>query len=239
MVATLGPPMRLFREELATTVSTGLQNSRPQKNASVTGLPAGKHVLTVTDAYGVVRNSSIIILEPERLNARLTQGELACPNATDAWAAVSVSGGSGGYTFAWSSNIAANATSWENSTANVTLLASDSYNVTITDSNSCAVTMPFRIAEPDLYCQNAGVCSGIVGNLTCNCTDGWEGDDCSQQIAAPPPAIRAPSNAKAVRLGVGIGVGVGVPIVAGAIVAVVLFFKSSLVAVAAPAAATV
>ena len=103
-----------------------------QTNQSATGLNAGLYNVTVTDSSGCTSISNITISEPTALIATITSVDPAC-GASDGSATVTVSGGTGAYTYLWDDLGA-------QTTATATGLGAGTYTATITDSNSCTLT---------------------------------------------------------------------------------------------------
>ncbi|HIN39781.1 MAG TPA: T9SS type A sorting domain-containing protein [Flavobacteriales bacterium] len=103
-----------------------------QTNQTATGLVAGVYNVSVTDSIGCNSISSITISEPVALIATTSSIDPAC-GASDGSANVTVSGGTGAYTYLWDDLGAQTA-----STA--TGLGAGTYTATITDSNNCSTS---------------------------------------------------------------------------------------------------
>ena len=110
-------------------------------SASESNLAAGTYQVTVTDANACVASSSVTITEPTALIASpLSQTNIACFGDATGAAAVTASGGTSPYTYAWSP-AGGNA-------ANATGLTANSYTVVISDANNCTVSQAFTITQP-------------------------------------------------------------------------------------------
>jgi gliding motility-associated-like protein len=123
---------------------TYIWNTAPaQTTATATGLAAGTYSVVVTDNNGCATSSiSVTVSQPSAVSASIAQvNHASCYGSTNGSATAGATGGTGPYTFSWSSNPAQN-----NSTA--TNLAAGSYVVTITDNNGCTGTAPVTINQP-------------------------------------------------------------------------------------------
>ena len=68
----------------------------------VSGLTKGTYSVTVTDNEGNQVKKSFVITEPDALKAVKTQTEVLCYGDATGTATVSVTGGTGDYTYSWS-----------------------------------------------------------------------------------------------------------------------------------------
>ncbi|MFH6987824.1 T9SS type A sorting domain-containing protein [Flavobacterium collinsii] len=124
-------------------------------NATANNLTAGNYTVTITSANGCSIVKNITIGEPTPLVAVPTQTNVACNGGTTGAASVTVTGGTGAYTYVWSPT--------GGTAATATGLTAGTYVVTITDGNGCNVTQNFNITQP------TAVGGTIVAtNVTCN-----------------------------------------------------------------------
>lgn len=111
-----------------------------QGTPAVTGLCAGPHGVTVTDANGCDTTITFTITEPLPLVATPAQTNVTCGSLCDGTASVLVSGGTPGYTYVWTP-----APGNGQGTPNATGLCAGNYSVLITDANGCTLTRAFTI----------------------------------------------------------------------------------------------
>ncbi len=133
-------------------------NTSPiQTNSNAVGLPAGTWTATVVDAAGCTDAVTITISEPAVLNsAILSSTDPGCNGGNDGTATVTITGGSGSYTYLWSPNGGVGATG-------TGLSAGISYTVSITDSLGCNASSNITLSEPSI------LSTSIIGtNTSCN-----------------------------------------------------------------------
>ena len=113
----------------------------------VSNIPAGTYNVTITDANDCPYTlEGIVINQPTELQA--TQGavvDASCFGYADGSIAISVTGGTPPYTFAWTGPDGYTA-----ATEDVSGLKAGSYSVTVTDANDCTDTLSnILVGEPD------------------------------------------------------------------------------------------
>jgi hypothetical protein len=108
--------------------------------ASAFGLGAGTYTVTVTDANGCVGTQSFTITQPPAFTISTSQTNISCNGGANGTASVTVSGGTGPYTYSWAPSGGTGATA--------TGLAAGNYLVTITDANGCSTVRSFTITQP-------------------------------------------------------------------------------------------
>ena len=109
-----------------------------QTTQTATGLNAGTHRVTVTDAAGCSAVGTVEIQQASTPTATVVvTAEATC--LTGGSATATASGGAGSYTFAWSNGA---------TTATVTNLTPGTYTVTVTDGAGCTATASATITPP-------------------------------------------------------------------------------------------
>jgi gliding motility-associated-like protein len=107
-----------------------------------TGLAQGFYSVTVNDANNCTRDTAVTITQPTQLLvSTAVLNNISCNGANDGSAVATDSGGTGPYTFTWSSGAVID-TAYS--------LAPGNVDVTITDANSCTATNNAFITEPNL-----------------------------------------------------------------------------------------
>ncbi|MEL6926519.1 MAG: hypothetical protein AAFO94_20930, partial [Bacteroidota bacterium] len=129
------------------SISINLQNSTGEASfawsenvtttgATATDLPQGNYELTVTD-QNCSSSIAIALSDPLPISISLALIDESASGANDGRATPIVSGGTGSYTYAWSTG---------DSDAALTGLAPGNYSLSITDANGCEQVEPFNIA---------------------------------------------------------------------------------------------
>jgi hypothetical protein len=121
-------------------------------------LTPGPYNVLVTDANGCTATAGAVITSPPAIvpNLQLT-ANVSCNGGTDGCLTVNPTGGTGAYTYDWS-------TTYPNCA-----LPAGTFTVTVTDENGCMAMESGTVNEPAAL--NAGL---SVTNATCStCNDGW------------------------------------------------------------------
>jgi hypothetical protein len=119
--------------------------SNGSTNQTVTGLPVGIYMVTVTDAKGCTVIDEVTVAEPDVLMASASQIDAeSCPGAADGSATVTVFGGTAPYTYAW------DASAGGQETQNAVGLSAGSYSVTVTDANGCTAVASVEVLLGDV-----------------------------------------------------------------------------------------
>ncbi len=142
-----------------------------QTTSSAVNLPAGTYNVTVTGATNSCPAiASVTITEPAPIDIQVSTVDETCTLGNGS-IALNVSGGTSGYTYAWSDPAFGN-------TATINNLTAGTYSVTVTDANGCtAITNPNPITIIDdcvnpPTCTNPVVTSVVVFEGTCGNSDG-------------------------------------------------------------------
>lgn len=172
----------------------------PNGPTSQSGLSAGTYTVTLTDANGCDKDTSIVVTEPTIVDvAENSHSDITCFGFDDGTIDVTASGGTPPANLVWTGGT----TAIPDNTTNPTNLGPGSYTGTYTDANGCSTSLTIDIIEPaplsltitgtDLTCN--GVPNGTVsilpsgGNVTLDYTYDWDNDprndfDDAQNISA-------------------------------------------------------
>ncbi len=121
----------------------------------ITDLDAGEYIVTVTDANNCTKKDTTIISEPAAISIDSVKvTNLACYGDTDGSIDITVSGGTGPYTYSWDHGP---------TTEDVSGLSAGDYTITVQDVNSCTQDSTITITEP------AGMeVNHVETDVTCN-----------------------------------------------------------------------
>jgi gliding motility-associated-like protein len=144
-------------------------NSSPvQTTAAANNLGANTYSVTVTDVNGCTSVSAVTLTQPSTLSATASVTsdyngqDVKCFGSTDGSALAVVTGGTGPYTYNWSSSPV-------QTTAAAGNIGAGSYTVTVTDANGCASSATVQLTQPALLTSAATVTSDFNGqDISCN-----------------------------------------------------------------------
>ena len=119
----------------------------------ISNLVAGNYLLTITDNNGCKLNSgNIAITQPSNaLSTSYSSVDVLCYSESNASINLSVSGGTAGYSYLWSSG---------QTTQDLSNIYAGNYSVTVSDANSCRSVQNITITQPTAL--NAFVVKGDV-----------------------------------------------------------------------------
>lgn len=135
-----------------------------QTTENLTGLGEGSYTLTVTDSIGCQHTfPAVVLTDPTPIDIQESHNDVSCNGEDDGSINVTVSGGTGGYTYLWSPGGA-----MAEDTAG---LSPGIYEVFVTDANGCQDSLEIEILEPDVLELNpsstdatcSGLCDGTMG----------------------------------------------------------------------------
>ncbi len=106
---------------------------------TINGIVAGNYAVTVTDATGCSVVENYTLGEPAPLLSNATKNDISCNGLTDGNISVLPSGGTGPYTYLWSTGATSNS---------ITGLTAGNYSVAVTDANGCAINENFTVVDP-------------------------------------------------------------------------------------------
>ena len=131
-------------------------------------LAAGNYTVTVTDANGCTTSAAAVVQQPSPLTLAMSSTPALCNGAASGNAAVAVTGGTGGYSYAW--------TPCNASTQNAGNLHAGSYMVTVTDAHGCMSTASVNVTEPPpinlTTSSTPAICGASNGSASVNAGGG-------------------------------------------------------------------
>ena len=118
-------------------------------NQDLTNLVAGTYNVTITDANNCTTTNSATITQPSApLATSKTQVDVKCYGNATGSIDLSVTGGTTGYTYAWTASGGGVIPSGQSTNQDLTGLVAGTYNVTVTDANNCTTTNSATITQP-------------------------------------------------------------------------------------------
>ena len=127
-----------------------------ETDATATGLNAGMHSVTITDANGCETNATVDMTEPAELTATaIEDAPVICFGESNGQATVTPVGGIAPYTY-----------EWDNTETDVTATAlnAGTHTVTVTDANACTTTTTVDITEPAELTAMAMMDAAVICN---------------------------------------------------------------------------
>jgi gliding motility-associated-like protein len=149
-------------------------NTNPvQPGSTATSLFPGPYTVTVTDNYTCTATATVTVPNAPGVAASISSSVNAtCNGSCNGSATAQGAGGTGPYTYSWSTSPAQNTQTASN-------LCAGTYTVTITDTNGCSDTAIVTITEPALVVASpntpAAICIGQCVTLTSTATGGTGG----------------------------------------------------------------
>ncbi|MDZ4750621.1 MAG: gliding motility-associated C-terminal domain-containing protein [Flavobacteriales bacterium] len=144
--------------------------SNGETTAAANDLNGGSVIVTVTDANGCTDVASIVIDEPEVLEASLQGLNPECNGENSGSATASVQGGVAPYFYDWSNG---------NTGATANGLGAGTVTVSITDANGCEVLESINLTQPAAIQSNVSVddasCGDNDGSASVGGTSGGDG----------------------------------------------------------------
>lgn len=132
-----------------------------QTSASVSNLPAGTYTVVVTDSVGCSQTDSVTINQPaSAVTPNATTSSVLCTGGSDGAIGTMATGGTGGFTYMWSTGDTVSA---------ISNLPAGSYTLTLTDANGCSDTSIVVVSEP------ASLPFSMLSVTDISCTDANDG----------------------------------------------------------------
>ncbi len=125
-------------------------------NSGISGLSVGTYSVTVTDANSCSKASSASVTQPTALSVTLTPTNVSCGSTSNGSIAASVSGGTSGYTYAWSNS---------QSGSTNTGLSAGTYSVTVTDAHSCTKSASAAVTTYTTTTVSISGSTSVLGNV--------------------------------------------------------------------------
>jgi|GEM_PF-2405443 len=124
--------------------------------ATTTGLTAGTHAVTLTDANGCIVVESIVITSPTAIEVSTTViSNVSCDGLSDGAASISGTGGTPSYSILWDNG---------ETTSTATALSAGAHMVTLTDANGCSVVESVMITAPSAIAAS----TSVISMVSCN-----------------------------------------------------------------------
>lgn len=151
-------------------------NTVPSQNsATATGLTAGIYQVVVTDGNGCTRSFSNTITQPAILAADiLSTSDVSCFGSKNGSATVSVTGGTTGYTYSWSTIPVQTGTK-------ATGLSAGTYSVLVTDAKGCTSVTSAAIS------QAGSILINFANSTDVSCFGGSDGIATANASGGTPP----------------------------------------------------
>jgi gliding motility-associated-like protein len=130
---------------------------------NLTGLSSGTYTVTVTDANGCTNVRSATVQQPSAVLSPSISSATAvsCFGGNNGAVDLTVSGGTGPYTYSWSNG---------SSTQDLSNLSSGTYTVTVTDANGCTAQANAVISQP-----SAALTASVSSSSPVSCFGGNNG----------------------------------------------------------------
>jgi gliding motility-associated-like protein len=109
---------------------------------------AGNNTYTIQDANGCTASSTINITQPSDVTATFNNSNVTCFGFTNGASTASVSGGTPGYTYLWSTGSTINSISAQ---------PAGTYTLQVTDNNGCIFNFNTTITQPALLVSTANI----------------------------------------------------------------------------------
>lgn len=144
--------------------------SSGETTASITPVETGTYTLTVSDAAGCTLSSSIDFTLLPALEASLSSTDPTCAYGTDGSIDLTVTSGSGSYTYLWSNGA---------TTEDLSELKAGTYTVTITDASGCSIERSITVNNPrPIFVRQLELiqpdCHGNLGSISVGAAYGTE-----------------------------------------------------------------
>jgi gliding motility-associated-like protein len=114
-----------------------------QITEDIAGLPAGSYEVTVQDANNCVASSSMTLTESDAIEISFQTNDVSCFGGSDGGATVTVTGGSGNFTFEWSGP-----NGYTSTAQNPSNMPGGNFTLIATDEDGCSALANLTIGQP-------------------------------------------------------------------------------------------
>lgn len=129
-----------------------------QTTATATDIPAGIYEVIVSDADNCTESGSVTVNSLNGPSLTITDvQDVTCFGGSDASAIAEATGGTPGYSYAWTPSGGTNATASD--------LIAGTYQITVTDDAGCTAVQEVEIIEPDELVLNGTSQDALCGNF--------------------------------------------------------------------------
>ncbi len=128
---------------------------------TASNLCAGTYTVNASDAVGCFNTATITFTNPTVLNVTATNTNATCNSLCNGTATAVATGGTGAYTYSWSSSPV-------QTTIKATGLCAGVYTVTVKDANGCTNSALVTVNQPTVVLDNLV----IIDSANCNKSDG-------------------------------------------------------------------
>lgn len=120
--------------------------SSGQTTQDISNLTAGSYDVIVTDSKGCFTNFNFNITQPPVLGGTISKTDVLCYGELTGTVSVSVTGGTGPYSYAWQNST----TLFSYNGPNLSGVKADTYQVTVTDAKGCQFITSIVVNQPPL-----------------------------------------------------------------------------------------
>jgi len=161
LAATSAATSILCNGGTATVTVTGTGGTSPYTGEGTFTVTAGTYSYTVTDANGCTVTTSVTVTEPTAISVSVTTVDVLCNGGSTGSIDLTVSGGTGPYTFDWNSGTY--------TTEDISGLTAGVYTGVLTDANGCTNGGTVTINEPAVL---AATLTSVTDPTSCGGTEG-------------------------------------------------------------------
>lgn len=124
-----------------------------ETTSALNRLTAGHYTVTVTDANGCSTTDNLTLTEPDSsMNISMSIGHISCHAQASGWIDLTVSGGTGPYSYNWNNGTA---------TEDPQQLQAGIYTVVVTDQQGCTRQLSGQVTQPALFPRVSAVTTPV------------------------------------------------------------------------------